>query len=51
MIHCILSFTGLVTDLADRVLAHLDEVLESASLSDEVAESYRRIVVDNVKGL
>ena len=40
-----------LTDLADRVLAHVDDVLESASLSDEAAVSYRRIVVDNVKGL
>ncbi len=40
-----------VADLADRMLAHVDDVLESSSLSHEVAESYRRIVVDNVKGL
>ncbi len=40
-----------VTDLADRMLAHVDDVLESASLSDEMTESYRRIVVENVGGL
>jgi serine/threonine-protein kinase HipA len=40
-----------VTDLADRVLAHLDDVLESASLGDDMTESYRRIVLENVAGL
>ena len=40
-----------LTGLADRILAHVDEVLETASLGDEIAESYRRIVVENVRGL
>jgi serine/threonine-protein kinase HipA len=40
-----------VTDLAHRMLAHVDDVLETTSLSDEVTESYRRVVVENVKGL
>ncbi len=40
-----------VTDLADRALAHVDDVLESASQSDEMTESYRRIVLENVEGL
>jgi len=40
-----------VTDLANRVLTHVDAVLESSSLGDEMTESYRRIVVANVEGL
>ncbi len=40
-----------VSDLAERVLAHVDEVLERASLGEETTESYRRIVVDTVGGL
>ena len=40
-----------VTELADRMLAHVDEVLQSTSLGDEITESYRRIVVENVRAL
>ncbi len=40
-----------VTDLGNRVLAHLDAVLEISSLGDEMTESYRKIVVENVEGL
>jgi len=40
-----------VTDLANRLLAHVDAVLEISSLGDEMTESYRRILVENVEGL
>jgi len=40
-----------VTGLAHRMLAHVDDVLGAASLSDEMTESYLRVVVENVEGL
>ena len=33
-----------VTDLGERILAHVNDVLDSASLSEEMTESYRRIL-------
>ena len=40
-----------VTDLADRMLAQVEGVLEIACLSDEMTESYHRVVVENTRRL
>lgn len=40
-----------VMDVAGRMSDHVDDVLESSSLSNEKAESFRRIVEENVRGL
>ena len=40
-----------VIDVADRMSHHVDDVLEITSLSNEKAESYRRVVEENVRGL
>jgi serine/threonine-protein kinase HipA len=40
-----------VIDVADRMLEHVDDVLEISSLSSDGAELYRRIVEENVREL